>query len=59
MNLVMNSLEEAFINIGLDEQRFLNKIKGDNIFSEQDNYFNLKREPMPEFMKHKQNYSFI
>ena len=26
----MNSLEEAFINIGLDEERFIKKLKGED-----------------------------
>ncbi|CAD8107532.1 unnamed protein product [Paramecium sonneborni] len=34
INLMMNTLEEAFINIGMDEEAFLNKASGKNIQNE-------------------------
>ncbi|CAD8108025.1 unnamed protein product [Paramecium sonneborni] len=34
VNLMMNTLEEAFINIGMDEEAFLNKASGKNIQNE-------------------------
>ena len=53
MNLRMNSLEDAFVNIGMDEERFLKRAKRSlsrksNQYSQLEGDLHEEREPEPE-----------